>query len=45
MLDHYMYNAEFTIKCDHKPLKYLLESPMQNKKGLTMGFDYLVVPL
>ena len=32
MLDHYMYNAEFTIKCDHKPLKYLLESPMQNKK-------------
>ena len=31
-LDHYLHNAEFTIFCDHKPLKYLLESPMQNKK-------------
>ena len=31
-LDHYLHNVEFTIKCDHKPLKYLLESPMQNKK-------------
>ena len=32
-LGHYLYNAEFTIKCDHKPLKYLLESPMQNKRS------------
>ena len=31
-LDHYLHNAEFTIFCDHKPLKYLLESPMQNRK-------------
>ena len=31
-LDHYLHNAEFTIRTDHKPLKYLLESPMQNKK-------------
>ena len=31
-LDNYLHNAEFTIFCDHKPLKYLLESPMQNKK-------------
>ena len=31
-LDHYLHNAEFTIKSDHKPLKYILESPMQNKK-------------
>ncbi|CAC5369707.1 unnamed protein product [Mytilus coruscus] len=31
-LDHYLHNAEFTIKTDHKPLKYILESPMQNKK-------------
>ena len=30
-LDHYLHNAEFTIKTDHKPLKYLLDSPMQNK--------------
>ena len=31
-LDHYLHNAEFIIRTDHKPLKYLLESPMQNKK-------------
>jgi len=31
-LDHYLHNAEFTIKTDHKPLKYILDSPMQNKK-------------
>ena len=27
-----MHNAEFVIVTDHKPLKYLLDSPMQNKK-------------
>ena len=31
-LDFYLHNAQFIIKTDHKPLKYLLESPMQNKK-------------
>lgn len=31
-LDHYLHNAEFTIKTDHKPLKYMLDSPMQNRK-------------
>ena len=31
-LDHYLHNTEFIIKTDHKPLKYLLEAPMQNKK-------------
>lgn len=31
-LDYYLHNAEFTIKTDHKPLKYLLESPMTNKR-------------
>ena len=31
-LSHYLTNAEFTIRTDHKPLKYLLDSPMQNKK-------------
>lgn len=31
-LDHYLHNAEFTIKTDHKPLKYILDSTMQNKK-------------
>ena len=28
----YLHGAEFTIKTDHMPLKYLLESPMQNRK-------------
>ena len=31
-LDHYLHGAEFIIKTDHKPLNYLLESPMQNEK-------------
>lgn len=31
-LDHYLHNAEFVIKTDHKPLKYILDAPMQNKK-------------
>ena len=30
-LDHYLHNAEFIIRTDHKPLKYLLDAPMQNK--------------
>ena len=31
-LDHYLHNATFVIKTDHKPLKYILDSPTQNKK-------------
>ena len=31
-LDYYLHNSQFVIRTDHKPLKYLLESPMQNKK-------------
>lgn len=31
-LDHYLHDAEFVIRTDHKPLKYILESTMQNKK-------------
>ena len=31
-LDYYLHNSRFVIKTDHKPLKYLLESPIQNKK-------------
>ena len=31
-LDNYLHNSQFVIRTDHKPLKYLLESPMQNKK-------------
>ena len=27
-----MYNAEFTIQTDHKPLKYISEVPVQNQK-------------
>ena len=31
-LDFYLHNSQIVIRTDHKPLKYLLESPMQNKK-------------
>ena len=31
-LEYYLHNAKFTIKTDHKPLEYLLESQLQNKK-------------
>ena len=31
-LDHYLHNAKFTIKTDHKPLQYILESRYNNKK-------------
>ena len=31
-LDYYLHNSSFVIRTDHKLLKYLLESPMQNKK-------------
>ena len=31
-LDYYLHYAQFVIKTDYKPLKYLLESSMQNKK-------------
>ena len=31
-LDHYLHNAQFIIRTDHKPLKYLLDAPMENKK-------------
>lgn len=31
-LDPYLHNAEFTIKTDHRPLKYVLESPLTNKQ-------------
>ena len=52
-LDHYLHNAEFVIRTDYKPLKYLLESPMQNKKtqlwalsisGYTCIKEYITVP-
>ena len=52
-LDYYLHNAEFIIKIDHKPLKYLLESPMQNRKysyghlvwqGITVGLYIYKVP-
>ena len=31
-LHHYLHGATFTIYTDHKPLQYLLNSPMQNRK-------------
>lgn len=46
-LDHYLHNSEFTIRTDHKPLKYILESPMQNKKIQlwALGFQATTVRL
>ena len=29
---HYLHNAEFVIKSDHKPLSFVLSAPLQNKK-------------
>ena len=31
-LDQYLHESEFVIRTDHKPLKYIMESPIQNKK-------------
>ena len=31
-IDYYLHNSQFVMRTDHKPLKYLLESPTQNKK-------------
>ncbi|VDI26575.1 Hypothetical predicted protein, partial [Mytilus galloprovincialis] len=31
-LDHYLHNANFTIKTDHKPLQYILSSNFSNRK-------------
>ena len=32
-LDHYFHNSQVIIKTDHKPLQYLLDSPIQNKRS------------
>ena len=29
-LDQYLHESEFVIRTDHKPLKYIMESPIQN---------------
>ncbi|KAL5015052.1 hypothetical protein ScPMuIL_009322, partial [Solemya velum] len=31
-LHHYLHRSRFIIRTDHAPLKYLLESPMKNRK-------------
>ena len=50
-LDYYLHNAQFVVRTDHKPLKFLLESPMQNKKfqlwalsmsGYNCSIEYIV---
>ena len=51
--DYYLHNAQFVIRTDHKPLKFLLESPMQNKKiqlwalsmsGYNCSIEYIAGP-
>ena len=44
-LNHYLYNAEFKIKTDHKPLKYMLDAPMQNKKNSALGLKHFCLQL
>ena len=53
-LDYYLHNAQFVIRTDHKPLKFLLESPMQNKKiqlwalsmsGYNCSIEYIAGPI
>ena len=52
-LDYYLHNAQFVIRTDHKPLKFLLESPMRNKKihlwalsmsGYNCSIEYIAGP-
>ena len=31
-LDQYLHDSEFVIRTDHKPLKYIIDSPVQNKR-------------
>ena len=31
-LDQYLHYSEFVIRTDHKPLKNIMDSPVQNKK-------------
>ena len=31
-LDQHLHDSEFVIRTDHKPLKYIMDSPVQNKK-------------
>ena len=38
-LNHYLHNAKFVIKTDHKPLKYILNSPLNN------GYEYYGIQL
>ena len=46
-LDHYLHNNQSVMRTDHTPLKYLLQSPVQNKKiqlqALSMsGYNYTI---
>ena len=36
-LDYYLSGAKFTIKTDNKPLQYLFETELTNKKNTRMG--------
>lgn len=38
-LNHYLHSATFTIYTDHRPLEYLLKSPIQNRKIQTWALS------
>ena len=35
-LDQYLHESEFVIRTDHKPLKYIMESPHSEQKNSTL---------
>ena len=46
-LDQCLYDSEFVIRTDHKPLKYIMDFPVQNKKiqhwtTKILGYNYKI---
>ena len=40
-LDQYLHDSEFVIRTDHKPLRYIMDSPVQNKKDSTSDHKHM----
>ena len=39
-LDQYLHNSEFVIRTDHKPLKYIMDSPSTEQKDSTLDHKH-----